>query len=587
MFLFVTLFLASCSEELYNEQSNSETGVKTSKLSLKQVLEEVNSTSTKNELNNLILVNSQNNSLSKVNNSEVYFTKKEKENILTSYILNINSYSQTKPYFLKLIITKNNNETERMGYIKYIPTYPTANLDLKTFTGSIQILDMEEEVTALTAFSNGNPIASEINLNSRLTCYDKISIIAVNCGDTGNHPPGVACDNGTYNSYWNISVTTVCTGRGDQLVQIIEDTPSSGNNNTGGIYPASIFLNPFLNTLSEDQLVIYNANPSIQEYLLNNIVVVPNPAYDPLIGGEPNLIIIEPNAEEEVKNLINILSELETNPNLLLNVPCNQLPYWQTISQHQVPNTVKTKIQNIDNQTGWFASANIQNLGHPNNGATVNMDFFPVTISQMPKWPSGVPYTQKELFNHIRLNINDFFDDLTFTPIVDSNYGLNETALWNSTNPLNAILSININPDKGSVICSKFNQTTGEWYFTTVEVPWDGTHPVSGHRAFGYYTVNGKMVIYTRGVDRYSFGTHMLGNTGATLEAASQAIAFSEADAKWQNFQQKIATFVNQGQGNGLNGTSNVNVPEKYRPDWNKVKNVLNGTQPISTLGCN
>jgi hypothetical protein len=79
LFLFVTLLLASCSEELYNEQSNSETGVKTSKLSLKQVLEEVNSTSTKNELKNLILVNSQNNSLSKVNNSEVYFIKKEKK----------------------------------------------------------------------------------------------------------------------------------------------------------------------------------------------------------------------------------------------------------------------------------------------------------------------------------------------------------------------------------------------------------------------------------------------------------------------------------------------------------------------------
>jgi hypothetical protein len=252
-----------------------------------------------------------------------------------------------------------------------------------------------------------------------------------------------------------------------------------------------------------------------------------------------------------------------------------------------VPELIKQKIRDIDNQTGWFTSANIQYLENPNNGAIVNMDFFPVTITQMPKKPNGVSYTQKELFNHIRLHINSFFDDLVFTPVENSSYNLNENALWNSLNPLGAILSININPDEGSVVCSKFNESTGEWYFSTIEVPWDGTHPVSGHRAFGYYTdVNGNMVIYTRGVDRYSFGTHMLGNAGAALESASQLAAFSSADSKWQNFQQKIADYVNQGQASGLNGNSNINIPEKYRPYWDKVKNVLNGTQPISTLGC-
>lgn len=86
------------------------------------------------------------------------------------------------------------------------------------------------------------------------------------------------------------------------------------------------------------------------------------------------------------------------------------------------------------------------------------------------------------------------------------------------------------------------------------------------------------MVIYTRGVDRFSFGTHMLGNAGPTLEIANQAIAFSQADATWQNFQQKIKNFVNYGRPAGMNGTSAVNSPEKYRPNWNHVKNVLNGS---------
>lgn len=216
------------------------------------------------------------------------------------------------------------------------------------------------------------------------------------------------------------------------------------------------------------------------------------------------------------------------------------------------------------------------------------MDFFPIKITQMPKKSNGIQYTQKELFDYIRLNINDFFDELSFTPVVNQNYNLNETALWNSSNPLGAILSINIDPDAGSVVCSKYNPATGEWYFTTLEVPWDGTHPVSGNRAFGYYTdVDGKMVIYTRGVDRFGFGTHMLGDIGGTAEMVAQAIAFSAADEKWQNFQQKVANFVNQGHSNGFNGMSNVITPKKYRPFWNEVINVLNGTQPISTLGCN
>jgi hypothetical protein len=278
---------------------------------------------------------------------------------------------------------------------------------------------------------------------------------------------------------------------------------------------------------------------------------------------------------------------LENNPFAMLNIPCTQLQYWQTIAQHQVPPFVKGKIENIDAQTGLFTSAGIQTLNDANNGAVVNMDFFPVTISQMPKKPNGQTYTQKELFDHIRTNINDFFDDLTFTPIVDSDYNINDTPLWLSNNPIGAILKINISGNPGSVVCSKYNSTTGEWYFTTITDPWTYNHPVSGNRAFGYYTdVNGNMVVYTRGVDRLTHGTYMYGPRGVAAEMAQQAIAFSQADEKWTNFQNKIKNFVNTGQSSNNNGQSTVNVPLKFRPNWNKVKEVLNGTRPISDLGC-
>ena len=254
-----------------------------------------------------------------------------------------------------------------------------------------------------------------------------------------------------------------------------------------------------------------------------------------------------------------------------------------------MPQSIKDKIQNIDNQTGIFTSAGIQTLNDANNGSLVNMDFFPVTISQMPNKPNGQVYTQKELFNYIRTHINDFFDNLSFTPVNYSQYNINDAQLWQSNNPFGAILSINIFPDEGSVVCSDFDNLTGEWIFTTIKAPWDGSHPVGGNRVFGYYTdVNGNMVIYTRGVDRYTLGSSTLGIGGIAVEMASQEIAFGKADEKWRNFQNKIKNFVNNGQQQpSNNGQSVVNTPVKYRPNWNKVKAVLNGTRPMSDLGCN
>ncbi|WP_396178979.1 hypothetical protein [Flavobacterium sp.] len=307
LFAFFALLSSFCScdeDEILIESQNHAFHLKTSRVSIKQVLNEINSTDIKEKLQYRNFDSSANNSLNRSNNPEVYFLKNEKEDELTSYILHLNSYSQLKPYFLKLIITKNNNETEKMGFLKYIPTSPTNTLNLRTFSGVVQILDFENEVTALTTFENGIPISTDSTASSRMNCYDKVNIIAVNCGDKGNHPPGVACDNGTINSYWIISITTVCTGRGGQLVQILEDSGDNSNNG-GGTYSASMFLNPFLSTLTPEQLLVYNSNPSFEEYLVNNLIVEPNPNYNPLLGGNPNNVIIKPEAEQFVTEFIN------------------------------------------------------------------------------------------------------------------------------------------------------------------------------------------------------------------------------------------------------------------------------------------
>ncbi|MDY7395716.1 hypothetical protein UMM65_10715 [Aureibaculum sp. 2210JD6-5] len=54
------------------------------------------------------------------------------------------------------------------------------------------------------------------------------------------------------------------------------------------------------------------------------------------------------------------------------------------------------------------------------------------------------------------------------------------------------------------------------------------------------------------------------------------------ADDLWESFQDKFETFVDQNGGNALAPT-----PKKYRPDWTKAQDVLEGKKPISDLGCN
>ena len=54
------------------------------------------------------------------------------------------------------------------------------------------------------------------------------------------------------------------------------------------------------------------------------------------------------------------------------------------------------------------------------------------------------------------------------------------------------------------------------------------------------------------------------------------------ADSLWESFQEKTNQFINS---NG--GVSSINTPITNRPNWNKVKEILEGSKPISDLGCN
>ena len=58
--------------------------------------------------------------------------------------------------------------------------------------------------------------------------------------------------------------------------------------------------------------------------------------------------------------------------------------------------------------------------------------------------------------------------------------------------------------------------------------------------------------------------------------------AFEGADVLWTKFTRNLTDFVNSS----VNGKALWGIPMISRPDWNKVKDVLEGRRPISDLGC-
>ncbi|MBW7675939.1 hypothetical protein [Chryseobacterium chendengshani] len=291
----------------------------------------------------------------------------------------------------------------------------------------------------------------------------------------------------------------------------------------------------------------------------------------------------------EPENFFHRLKALDNalvqNQNLLLDIPCSQLPYWQDVATHQVPQSVKTKMQNIKNQTSYYDNWLLTDLDD-GLGTKLNMDLFPVKITTMPNKPNSTQkYTPAEFFEFFRKNINLFAEQ--FTPISDSVYGIDDTVLWNSSNPLGALIHIDIDliplilSDDGTVVCTGY--WTNSWMFTTVKAPLDpdhdGIHPVAGNRLFSYFTnPDGSINIYTRGVDRVS---RNYSNNSTILNSLIQGGAFAGADKLWTDMQDKLKNYIDT---NG--GSASKVTPVKYRPDYTKIVNYIKGNATISTLGC-
>lgn len=286
--------------------------------------------------------------------------------------------------------------------------------------------------------------------------------------------------------------------------------------------------------------------------------------------------------------LLEFAKSLQNNPlSYFADIPCSQVQDWLALAKFKPDQSINNKIELLRTKYNEFSGhdfgpfkAFIQNINKA-AGSVVNMDFYPITINQLPNI-GGHQYTADEFVHYLRVNINSLTDGTkTFIPY--NYFGIDDRALWASNSPKGALLDLDITgPDNATVITSR--SSGSEWTFTTIHDPLNGAHPVSGHRDFGYIVnSNGSYTFYTRGVDRLTTNfTQAAESITSFINGGGNGIAFSETEKLWKSFQTEVASFVNNH-----NGQASVALPTIKRPDWTLVKEVLTGSKPLSALSGN
>ncbi len=378
------------------------------------------------------------------------------------------------------------------------------------------------------------------------------------------------------------------SGSGNNNNNTGNTTGTATNSTTGVLLNEGALYLPLLLDLTPEE-IRWLENNVTQSNQIYNYVTANGNSLEAISFGELAIIALineEYNTFEEfIESELN--HELDINPNLLIEINCDQIAHWQSLAQHTAPQSAIDKIQGLkDNHEALLGDWDIQYLNEA-GGTVVNLDYFAVKITTLPNNPvTGLQFTANEFLDYFRNNINDFSEPLTtFEPYCEiSAICQQETDLWNSNNPLGAIVKLdislynglggNILSNDGVVVCAGYQ--TDYWRFMTMEAPYDGNHPVTGTRQFGIeQNLDGSYNIYTRGVDRFN----------SYIQETAIDIFFSDpfafADNLWEHFQKTTNNFINS---NG--GISTINTPIHNRPDWDKVKDVLQGNKPISDLGC-
>jgi len=97
---------------------------------------------------------------------------------------------------------------------------------------------------------------------------------------------------------------------------------------------------------------------------------------------------------------------LEENPFALLDIPCDQIPFWQDVINLEVPVPVTDRLQNEE----LFGPGEIQTIQEA-SGRKVNLDLFEVTIDESDL-PTGL--SPEAVLDQIRLNFNGYAEGADF-----------------------------------------------------------------------------------------------------------------------------------------------------------------------------
>ena len=173
----------------------------------------------------------------------------------------------------------------------------------------------------------------------------------------------------------------------------------------------------------------------------------------------------------------------------------------------------------------------------------LNLDFYKVQIS---RFADG--WDAPRLLGQFIHNINSFINtsNTEFIPYDDS-----DVQKLASANPLGTVFKLDIvGPDNAAVVISDVNSQ--RYVVTTINTPWSGDHPVSGHRQFGYFVVDNLTTFYTRGADRATLGF-----------PGTETLIYAGGEALWESFQSKLAAFIND---NGGAATIVAPFSERFNP---------------------
>ncbi|MCC8408250.1 hypothetical protein LJ707_04865 [Mucilaginibacter sp. UR6-1] len=263
---------------------------------------------------------------------------------------------------------------------------------------------------------------------------------------------------------------------------------------------------------------------------------------------------------------------LEEDPDLLIK--CAVAEAFKALASYKPPVPVVARIDGLNqSSTDFTLFSNPYFVQQIKNAAgyQINLDRFEINVQQLPII-NGQPVTAPQFLTYMRLNINNFIDNsiAKFVPYDDQGHQVNDYAKWNSSDPMSAILHLNM-ADNGSVIVS--DVASNHWTVSTLRTPMDGAHPVSGNRSWGFDVKNdGTYTFYVTGADRLTTGRH-------EIAQYLFGIPFDGADNLWSSFQTKVTNFVNSS-----NGSASVGNSIKERPQYQMVRDYFDGKITLQQL---